>query len=922
MRRLPPRVPLIINLVVIAVLLASCNNTTVTSTPPPTASPTVSAAATGVTVGLNSTPTGVAAAPTPAPATTHAPAAPSSADRITAAEAAGTLDHDSALLYQLYAAFDPAKVPVSYKGDDRGPGPESSAVLDEISARWDSLPAAVQAGAAPFFRRPSDPASFWNQPPPVATSRGRPPGLAAQAQTTPGGPPPPTPAPPQPSRSPVTWASVDSAQTRTRVWYAQQDATQAGVARQLAQEIDASSMWATEKRAMLGRYEACDDARLSENGGDGRLDVYLVGPGENAPRNIAPGTAGTLPQRQGGTPASGVDIVPQQRASNCLATFILLNNTLDFPHLKSAMAHELFHAFQHSVSVRVLQPEYHWWKEASATWAEDLVYPALNFEQPHLDLGGWANTRLPLGPLPCGPNNDECPYGGYLWPFYLTHRGGTDPTEIGRLWAASAQQAPLRSMTDRNDWADRWKEFALWNWNEGPADKYRDNGQPIAPLIQTAHDVASTRAGLRRAPPAQPWPTEGYGSPPLLAHGPYAIPLQIPAASMDYYVVGKPEREAAQLRFDLGALAQKPGIAIQAIVTIGDPARPDRRYVADWSSLREKKFCLDRKDENATNVVLVVSNSGTLPEDTLDTPISVVALRESCPAEANLSYTADASYRIQDNSDGTIAGQATTHEEVQSSWEIALESRETNETTYIFTATNTISLHGDGQLSYSNGDTTGKFTMNVSGSGTSHNPTRPGDDFYQGHGAVINPAGMNMPSPTQQGMIRLYRNRSGQDVYAITLAISPIKPSYTYHARLDIGGCEAPSSYDEVFSNDTRATDVKVEGPCPPPQGNPHFVLDRPFLFGVIIPDRNTPNPATGGSDWIGGTYDPSKGILEGSETVPITTCDKVANYDPLDFGRLLSSNSRGFHYSLDAGGNACTMNYTLKWRIQLPQAR
>ena len=101
---------------------------------------------------------------------------------------------------------------------------------------------------------------------------------------------------------------------------------------------------------------------------------------------------------------------------------------------------------------------------------------ALNFEQPHLDLGGWALTRLPPGPLPCDNGNLECPYGAYLWPFYLTHRGGTDPTEVGQLWAASAQQAPLRSMTDRGDWADRWKEFALWNWNEGPADKYRDNG--------------------------------------------------------------------------------------------------------------------------------------------------------------------------------------------------------------------------------------------------------------------------------------------------------------------------------------------------------------------------------------------------------------------------------------------------------------
>ena len=66
--------------------------------------------------------------------------------------------------------------------------------------------------------------------------------------------------------------------------------------------------------------------------------------------------------------------------------------------------------------------------------------------------------------------------------------------------------------------------------------------------------------------------------------------LKMPGASMDYYVVGKPEQAAAQLRFDLSGLAQKPGVALQAIITIGDPAHPDRRYVEDWSKLREKNF--------------------------------------------------------------------------------------------------------------------------------------------------------------------------------------------------------------------------------------------------------------------------------------------------------------------------------------------
>ncbi len=922
MRPLPSRLALIVNLLLITVLLASCDNTTVTSTPT-SANPAATPATTGLVVSQNRTPTETTASSTPTPAATEPPAAPSSTDQIATAEAAGTLDHDTALLYRLYAAFDPVKVPAPYKGDDRGPGPESKGILDEISARWDSLPAAVQARAAPFFLRPSNPASFWNAPPPTVTSQGRPPGLAAQAQTTPGGPPPASPGQPPPAPAPVAWASVDSAQTRTRVWYSQQDPAQRGVATQLAGEIDASGMWASEKRAMLGRYEPCDDARLGENGGDGRLDVYLVGPGENAPRQIAPGTGASLPQRMGGDPASGVDIVPQQRASQCIATFILLNNTLDFPHIKSAMAHELFHAFQHSVSVRVLQPEYDWWKEASATWAEDLVYPPLNFEQPHLDLGGWALTRLPPGPLPCDNGNLECPYGAYIWPFYLTHRGETDSTEVGQLWAASAQQPPLRSMTDRNDWADRWKEFALWNWNEGPADKYRDNGTPITPLKQNAWDAAYTRIPRTGPPPPQPWPTSGYGSPLFVAHGTYPINLKMPGASMDYYVVGKPEQAAAQLHFDLGALAQKPGVAVQAIVTIGDPAHPDRRYVEDWSKLREKKFCLNVKEENATNVILVVSNSNTVPGEILNAQISVTALRESCPAEANMSYVADTTYKIESNSDGVVTGQATSHEDIHSNWEIALDERGNDETTYIFTATNAISLHGDANLKSVKTHSTSTTNIHVAGSGTTHNPSLPGEALAIWKGKIVNPFEMYITYPTAKGTIVTFRNEAGKDVYTIDLAVSVLQPTYTYHAHIAVnsdGGCNAPSVYDEVYDNETRTLDTTASGPCQPNTGNPHVVFDQPFLFGAIVPDRSKPN-TTGAGGWISGEYDPKKGLLEGTEPVSLNKCDEVPYYDPLDFATLMAVDSADIDYDLQEV-DTCTLNYTLHWSVQLPQSK
>src|SRR5690349_16191405 len=119
MRISPTRPSLLMSVFLITVLLASCDNNPAPSTPtpppsPPAATPAATLAPTERPVSQNPAPTittgGTAAPPTSTaapPAGTPVPAAPSSADKIRDAEAAGTLDHDTALLYQLYAAFDP-----------------------------------------------------------------------------------------------------------------------------------------------------------------------------------------------------------------------------------------------------------------------------------------------------------------------------------------------------------------------------------------------------------------------------------------------------------------------------------------------------------------------------------------------------------------------------------------------------------------------------------------------------------------------------------------------------------------------------------------------------------------------------------------------------------------------------------------------
>src|SRR5262249_8933833 len=85
----------------------------------------------------------------------------SSFDKIRAGEAAGRVDHTTALLYQLYASFDPADLPAAYLGDDSQVSIEGTATMLEIAARFAQMSPDLQARIEPFRRRPDDPQSFF-----------------------------------------------------------------------------------------------------------------------------------------------------------------------------------------------------------------------------------------------------------------------------------------------------------------------------------------------------------------------------------------------------------------------------------------------------------------------------------------------------------------------------------------------------------------------------------------------------------------------------------------------------------------------------------------------------------------------------------------------------------------------------------------
>lgn len=587
------------SVLLLALLLAGCGPQarTTTSTPVPASLGTSAGHTAPQAATAAAHPSGVTVQPTEMPLLSAAPARSSSIEKIEAALSEGRIDEDTALVHLLAAMYDPASLPAQFKSDltltDAAPT-EGTTLLAALSGRLDRLPAALRAKVQAFLRRPTDPQSFW-----YAQLGDLEAGTRLVTRT-------PTPGPENNS----VFEYVDTAGATVRVWYVVSGGAEASTqAEELAAEFDASGMWQRERQVMLG-HEPCSDSSLDDNGGDSSLDVYIMPRHVLSPRSDDRGEL--VPFESAGL------AIPLWTGGQCpVATFLLVNSSLSFDNLRITLAHELFHAFQFSfrtpIHERTYEQDYSWWMEASATWAEDFIYPGLNTEWIWLKPGGWADKNGPSGPLDAFARGGYEQYAAYIWPFYLTHRPGGDPQLIGRIMQAGEEEPIIEALSKMPDWEAGFKEFALWNWNKPSAQMYDDGGKRIRPLQQRAVPLS-------------------ISLPPGEASTQVRADVDLPRVSIRYYslVVSS---EVQQLRLDLRDITGQGGAGVQAVVTMGDPQSPDRLYNDDWSTLPEKTFCRIAAG-GVSNIVLVVSNSLLDEETNLTGRITVTASGRPCSGES------------------------------------------------------------------------------------------------------------------------------------------------------------------------------------------------------------------------------------------------------------------------------------------------
>ncbi|MBX7236184.1 MAG: hypothetical protein K1X65_17505 [Caldilineales bacterium] len=348
-----------------------------------------------------------------------APAPPSTSEQlIKAALARGEIDEETALVYRVFAVFGDERLPAPYWGDDRQV--EDSDILQDVGERFASLPAPAQATLRPFILRPPTPGS-WLEP---ATAL-----------------PSPLPTVPQ-----VTWGTVNSVNGKVKVWYQQRYAGDASKAGDIALALDAI-IW-PDLIDDLKMKAPLSDQGYPDNGGDGRLDIYLA----------------HISNRGVTHPIDGCKQTP---------AYILINSDRpigDATHegIVQTVVHELMHASQFAYPAQKACSEYDWLAEATSKWAEDYVYPLANSEQPYLP------PFLQSLDLPLEDDTDiRRPYGAYLWPFYLTHKHSKDL--IPAIWTQVAHADSLEAIQRSipGGFEQQWPEFTRLNWNRPPVTDYQ-----------------------------------------------------------------------------------------------------------------------------------------------------------------------------------------------------------------------------------------------------------------------------------------------------------------------------------------------------------------------------------------------------------------------------------------------------------------
>jgi hypothetical protein len=505
---------------------------------------------------------------------------PSSFGLIDQALAAGTINAEQALTYKIYSDFGDSRLPASLKGDDSTAVEMDSPGL--AAQQWSTLSPATQDLIGPFLVPPFYQGSWWDLRRASGSSINsfiQPNAVCKPWEFT--------------AACSILTDWIWQSKGHVRVWYQRDRADVDGpVAGSMADEAEAK-IW-PELTRVMGRTPILEH----DIGGVKLLDVVLTD---------------VLGGRELGT-TMGTSIFSCREE----AAFIMMKRDIaDIPTRNSALAHELFHAVQHSYKTQsCLETNYKWLMESTATWFEDELYPTVNREH------AFAASYLDKPELSIDANAGvERRYGAYVFFFYLTRIRMPAATDAVRdVWEATVGADALHALEAGLTKAgaplnQSWPDFALYNWNNGtPYDLYQTVTNGGVP------EGLTFKADIQESSSVQ------------VAQGDIVAEMgskqdTLPHLSIRYFQFDFPDASASSVMFYNGlqrAVDRKTVADYGTVLTAPEVSDPNSIKGAhidallkingqwthqDWTDKPFPSFCRDLKAERVDSLIIILSNS-------------------------------------------------------------------------------------------------------------------------------------------------------------------------------------------------------------------------------------------------------------------------------------------------------------------------
>lgn len=465
-------------------------------------------------------------------------------------EKAGRLDKDTAWTMRFQRLFEPEKLPKKYQSPK--PIKCGTSVFKAFNRERAQLKPETINRLRPYLVRPDHPDSIFNLKENQArasrkSSSGYSNLLFAQEEKRPEG-----------------MLPLDVSD-KILLWYPRGNEGSAESARQLLIKYDMYNQFLD-----MMKKEPPSDALLSfgdrnrDIGGDGRLDIYLV--------------SATDVEGDDGWCKVELD---SYKANSSSPSHILIDGGLSGKNLGAALAHELFHAFQHAWDAY----EDDWWSEATAVWAEDFIDPSWNTEHAYV---GDAFDEGENSLRSIDDNADDHMYGIYILPYYLTKvRYLDNDLLIGKIWASCESQIALDAVESNlsGDFKNAFKEFALLNYQENLLQDCSENthGYPEELSVYSQHDACEIE--IDKSKP---------------------VAINIPPLGACYMELENkvPKETLPHILIDLREILKNSDLSIQAVIT---PASGDERC-EDWSEKEERSFCTNFEEEDFAFLNLTIAN--------------------------------------------------------------------------------------------------------------------------------------------------------------------------------------------------------------------------------------------------------------------------------------------------------------------------